>query len=128
MTDTQQLTLADAVEANSLGPFGADPQGTGRLAALAAFGRTGSQKAAVLLAHLAHPDGLTDYEAHLIAKTSYPHVASTRRKSLTDLQLVEPTELRRPTWTGCFAAVHRLTPLGRDVAAEVARRRDRDDA
>lgn len=70
----------------------------------------GSQRLRVLQAFYDAPDGLTDYECHLVCGMHRPHIAGTRREELIAAGVpIVKTDERRPTDTGSRAIVWRLS-------------------
>lgn len=69
--------------------------------------RKAKDRAKVWAAHLANPDGLTDFElADIVGRQQTS--AGKRRGELRDLGLIEATELRRPAPSGSPAIVWRI--------------------
>lgn len=119
---SDQLTLADAVQANTLGGF--HDGGVSRAAALDNFPRTGAAKVRLLLAYLAHETLTDDEVAQRYPATFSMHTtAGNRRMDLMRLGLVEKAGERRPTRRGSLAEAYRLTAEGREAARQVAARR-----
>lgn len=121
-----ELTLFDATAADVLtptvGPYHRDDPITSREAALRNAPRSGTQRAAVLLALADAADGgLTGFELWGRTPCRYPHVATTRVEELVRLGLAEPTDDTRPTDTGAQATVWRITAVGAWVADEMRR-------
>jgi hypothetical protein len=111
--------MALRVVSNQLGPWHTVDPDTSRLAAIDNYARSGSQRRRVLYElDEAELKGRTDYELHAaldILRTA----AGTRRDELRKLGLVEKTDDRRPTDTGCTAVVWRITPAGQFVAGRL---------
>ncbi len=71
-----------------------------------------SRLRAVMSAHRHHPHGLTDDELQRLLP-EHGHTAKARRVDLRDADLIEATDLRRPTTKGSPATVWRITDTGR---------------
>jgi hypothetical protein len=81
--------------------------------------KTGSQRWNVLMALLRAGEwGCTSYELGQ-ACGLLTYVANTRRLELARHGLVQETDRRRPTDTGCDAVVHVLTEWGETQAAHL---------
>lgn len=80
---------------------------------------SGKQRQAVFAAfEKAGSAGLTDYEAHALARCSYPHVAATRRSELMRLGFpIVDSNQRRQTPSGRLAVVWVLQ-TGEDEKSE----------
>ena len=90
---------------------------TSHAAARAVLPKSGTAKAKLLAAHLAHRDGLTDREAAEIAGLDLRSEYATRCSELVRLGLLEDTDATRPDPdTRTDRMVRRLTALGRAVA------------
>ena len=105
------VTLAPAVRWD-------DPD-TCRTAAQRAAVAAGTNRALALRAH-AHADGgLTDFEVAEL--TGVPQTSIRKRRGeLVALGLVERTDVRRPSPTGRWAIVWRITAAGLEHARQVA--------
>ena len=77
--------------------------------------RTGSAKAALLLAHANHPDGLTDEEAARIAGLSLASEYATRCSELMRAGYLADTTATRIGEAGMHRLVRRITAEGRKV-------------
>lgn len=120
---TEQRSLEDAlsdarvVVANTEGRSRRGSPETSRQAAKANAVRSGTQRAAVLEAIVAHPG--TDDEVAQRTQL-YRYSAAPRRNELAELGLVEDSGVRRRTGRGSDAVVWRSTARGRAAAAVVA--------
>src|SRR4051812_33799160 len=83
-----------------------DPQTSHQAAEAHQLTRT-HDRMAVLLAHVAHPNGLTDFElAEIVGRQQTS--AGKRRGELRDLGMIEQTDERRASPSGSTATVWRV--------------------
>lgn len=90
---------------------------TSHAAALGIVPKSGTAKAKLLAAHLAHPDGLTDREAAELAGLNLRSEYATRCSELQRAGFLEATEAVRPDPdTRTDRMVRRITLRGREVS------------
>ncbi len=89
---------------------GRDHPATSVDAARRALGRSGTARRRVM--HALSFSSMTDEEMQLLLRMS-PNTQRPRRVELVRLGLVQATEIRRPSITGCQSIVWAATPLGR---------------
>lgn len=75
----------------------------------------GADRKAALLAHAAHPFGLTDFELSTLIGRQQTS-AGKRRGELRDAGLIAQTEIKRPSPSGTPALVWRITQDGLALA------------
>lgn len=92
-----------------------DPETSQAAAVRRPAGRT-KDRTEVFLAHIQHPEGLTDFELADLLKRQQTSVGK-RRGELRDLGMIEDSKLRRPAPSGSPAIVWRITEAGKKATA-----------